>query len=274
MSALGLKVTMTALSGSTNSYPSITNANRRMLCLEPAHLGENPVTSPLSQEDQFKLTELDRDHSDKYAVELQDYTNHLYHLFVQEMPAEIHKALYHEAPVTEWMEKWMLNSSNNSYSTLLALQNDAEAFWSYLHLRRLASNDYDIDQQQFIACMQYFIQMYSYESSRKTSYISWEWFRAILLLTQAKPKEDSSKQDVLSALGDAKTLTPSQWSKDLHVKWNEAHKYNEKHQFVAQAIPLVIPNEVMDEHVKLFEEYLKQRQASLSYSDDNLSIKI
>ena len=243
------KVQLIAQAGASNSIPPIPESDRRILCLEPAHL--EGYTQPISQEERSKAAEFERNY-EKYEDDLQEYVNHLCFLARGERPAYISKALFEVAPKTIYRDRWMVNTATNSRALLLILDQPDE-LWSYIHWDRV--NDYHLS-----ILLSYLIHQYRADLGKVA--LSWEWFRDMLYLIQAQEDENKTKREVIRALGNKVHFKQtSGWSKTSHDEFiASAGDLN----WSAQLEHLPLSKEAVDRYEELKDELVSKDTADIN----------
>ncbi len=112
-----------SLSASSNYIPMITEAQRRILALEPAHLDEDEPNMPLSEKDAFDLDIL---FGEEYSPMMQEFVDHLYYLHQSPLTKEKYEHLYIKAPITKYKLEWMNSKGSHSSRVYRLMQSPKE----------------------------------------------------------------------------------------------------------------------------------------------------
>jgi len=201
-----------AISGSSNSRPQLPASDRRFLCLEPAHLGVNPATKPVTEQEVRKLNEFERDTNGKYDDELQEFTNHLYSMWLEGIPDKIHGYLMNKAPETPYRKDWIEGGMSNTASIVINLGYPDELF-NLFHIDRLKFNAKDL-----IDSLNYLI--YMYDEDKQKVVLSYKFFEALIkLVHHDEDLIDLTPKNISNMLGRLKFSTPSPWAKDKHKEF-------------------------------------------------------
>ena len=203
---LANKVQLVAQSGASNTIPPLPESDRRILCLEPAHI--EGLTEPITRHEQTKANEFERNF-EKYDDELQEYTNHLCFLARKGLSEDIAMALFSVAPATPYRRQWLMDATTNSQVLLMALD-DPDKLWSYIHWNRLEGRNI-----WMVTLLSYLVHQY-YPKIGKVA-LCWEWFKEMLLLVQKQEDNDKTKAEVIKALGNKVHFKQtSGWAKERH----------------------------------------------------------
>ena len=253
------KVIKVAISGSSNSRPRLPSSDRRMLCLEPAHLGVNPATDPVSKKDVMKLNEFERDTGGKYDDDIQVFTNHLLYLREKGMSPEIHGYIFNKAPDTPWRRDWVTGST--SYTSSIAL--------NIGHPRDLMDTMFpsriERMREQLIVALQYIV--YMYEEDKDKLFLSYQVFNTLIPLIAREDHEDTEQkpQSIARALRLSKFTTPSPWA----IKKHKASTVPGTNRWPQQMHAFTATPEAIEEYKVIIQE---QQKLTLPHLDDGIDL--
>ncbi len=165
-----------AITGSTNFRPKLSSSDRRFLCLEPAHF--HGITKPLNDVERIELAKLLS--SRVYEIQVQEYVNYLYSIYLQGWSQETESALFIEAPQTEFRRKWIDGGESNTQNILHNLS----------HPKDLISQcKYDEVSAPMLADLLSMI-VHTRNHKTKKSAVSWKWFEDLLPYVQSDTYKD------------------------------------------------------------------------------------
>jgi len=233
------KLNRVAQSGSSNSIPPIPESDRRILCLEPAHLEGH--TQPLSPSDIKLAMEFEANYLN-FESELQEFTNYLRYIYEQPIDKETQAALFSRAPATIYRDTWVTETTTNTKAAYLLLSSPDE-FWALIHWERA--------DPAFYNAMQYLIHQYSDKNNKVA--LCWEWFSTMLrYIKRVEDENEMTKRDVIRALAGPTFKITSGWGAELHKQWVVSTGSNWHRQL--EIIPM--HEEAINRYIELLNERL------------------
>jgi len=190
-----------AITGSTNHRLKLSPSDRRFLCLEPAHF--HGLTEPLNEQDQIKLSQILGSH--EYNDEVQAFVDHLLYLHKEGFDEEIQRALFIQAPETEFRHKWIGGGESNTLNMLHSMSRPRDL----LDNIKLGSKD-DITAETIAELFEDICR--AYQPVNNKSAVSWKWFEEMLPLVQS---DKYSEQ----------TYSKASISKMLHIDFKNVGTY-------------------------------------------------
>ncbi len=188
-----------AITGSTNHRLTLSPSDRRFLCLEPAHF--HGLSDPLDDVERLELAQLLRsyDHDER----VQEYVNHLFHIYDKGFSDKIQSALFIEAPDTIYRPKWVSGGETNSQNIIHALPHPRDL----MDLCKVAPDDLSSHLLHLFVMV-----LNAYNPDTEKTAVSWKWFEEILPYVQADKYKDAQ-------------YSKSSIEKMLHVDFKNVGKY-------------------------------------------------
>lgn len=192
-----------SITGSTNHRIRLSPSDRRFLCLEPAHF--HGKTEPLNSEEQLQLSKLLSSHD--YQPEVQEYVDFLRHVYDEGFSEEISRALFIQAPETEYRHKWIGAGESNTLNLLHTLSRPDDM------MDHIKYEQNDIMAREEIVEMLKLVLLV-YNPTTNKSAVSWKWFEIMLPYVQSDKYADQ-------------TYSKAAISKMLHIDFKNVGKYAE-----------------------------------------------
>lgn len=201
--AMGARRVKVAISGSSNKLLSIDPSDRRILCLEPAHLeygGYPRVNEPLPEADKQLLSKILHSEGDEYDVQLQGFANYIYSIYNEPMSDEMYRYLYHETIETIYRKDWV--RTNITYTKSI--------MYNLIHPNDLVDSIHSDRAYDLIEYIEYVIRMYNAPLGKCS--LSWKWFSGIAKMVASENDIDLTKASLSKALGEVKFANGSEWA--------------------------------------------------------------
>ena len=255
-----------ALSISSNHIPYIDDSDRRVWCMEPAHiLG---LTEPLSQQDSRELSQLlDSTIDPKYQdPTLQEFTNHLRYYYDNaiDIVPDYYNYLYYEAPQTRTRVRWLAHSSTSSSTVVTAITTgNLQLLLDLLPDASGLPPQYPTIEQT----MQYLLL--AFNSSTQKLYLTYKWYAAALAHIQKdEEKFTASVKHIRTALAidTEEHLWTSNIGRDKIVEGSHIHPYFSADNLAAQGVK---PHAIDPAQLEIVREWLEAR---LRHSTDSITL--
>ena len=228
-----------AQSGSSNSPLPITLSDRRIICMQPAHLdGIVPPLDPgvIATIGLFEdMPTAGPVLNSRFAGDVQEFANYVkafHESYLQGDKHEITRHLIVEAPETVWHSSWLIAKKSYVASIIPALSNFDE-FMGLIHEDRAGQ---DISLPLLI---EYMLHIYN-ESVQKVE-LPWKWFTYVIPKVATEEHVSYSSKQMVSRALRATFTTPSGWAKQLHDQYKHILEDVAEEKIAFQVVKINLP---------------------------------